>query len=241
MRWITRGVEASPDWEQALASTVDRQGSLDEAEIERLRDQACQLTRRCRWEGLDGLEVTSGMQGLIATEGCLLSVNVGSWIFRDVTSILIAPTVQNRVTRRRVGSAVVSEAPACLLGESLLHGPVRLAWDQIRIDRSRSSSVIIHEFSHKFDMADGYVDGEPPLGSGQRARAFGEVVNATMKSLAFSSNPDPFSEYALTSRAEFFACATEIFFLRSNLLHERFGDLYSVLSDLYQQDPAQPR
>jgi Mlc titration factor MtfA (ptsG expression regulator) len=238
MRWTTRRVEPSPDWQQAFVSTVDRWHHLDDAEIERLRAQAWELTRRCRWEGLDGVEVTPDMQGLIATEGCLLSVNVGSSIFRDVTSILVAPTVQNRLTRHRISSSVVSEAPACVLGESLLHGPVRLAWDQIVADRSRSSSVIIHEFSHKFDMADGYVDGEPPLGSRERARRFSEVVTSAMHFLAHASDPEPLSEYALTNRAEFFACATEAFFARARLLRERFGDLYTVLSDLYHQNPA---
>jgi Mlc titration factor MtfA (ptsG expression regulator) len=239
VRWNTRtSSDPSPAWTEAWASAVARWDHLDGMEVDRLRDQAWRLTLRCRWEGLDGLEVTPAMQGVIATEGCLLSVNVGSSIFRDVTSILVAPTVQNRVTRHRISSSVVSEAPACVLGESLLHGPVRLAWDQIVADRSRSSSVIVHEFSHKFDMADGDVDGEPPLGSRERARRFNEVVASVMHLLAHASDPEPLSEYALTNRAEFFACASEAFFLRSRSLRERFGDLYAVLSDLYQQNPA---
>lgn len=239
MRWIDRRhPEPSPPWHDAWASTSARWDHLDEAEIDRLRDQAWELTSRCRWEGLDGLEVTPSMQGVIATEGSFLSVNIGSSIFRDVTSILIAPTTQDRVTRHRVGGVVVSESSACVLGESLLHGPVRLAWDQVVAGRSRQSSVVIHEFAHKFDMADGYVDGEPPLPGIEEARVFEEVIGASRAALASSSDFEPLSEYALTNRAEFFACASEAFFLRSGQLRRRFADLYSTLCDLYRQDPA---
>lgn len=242
MRWLSNTEPGPPQsWREAVVATVARWGHLDEAEIGRLRDQAWQLTRRCRWEGLDGLEVTPSMQGVISAEGCLLSVNVGTSIFRDVTSVLVAPTVQNRITRLRLAGSVVSEASVCVLGESLLHGPVRLAWDQIVADRARSSSVIIHEFAHKFDMADGYVDGEPPLPSGERARAFDAVVSSAIGSLAQASDSGPLSDYALTNRSEFFACATEAFFLRPGPLRERFGDLYSTLSDLYGQNPASRR
>ena len=178
------------------------------------------------------------MQGVIATEGSLLSVNLGPSIFRDVTSILVAPTTQDRLTRHRVGGLVVSESSACVLGESLLHGPVRLAWDQVVLDRSRPSSVVIHEFAHKFDMADGYVDGEPPLPRIEDARVFDEVIDASIEALALSSEFEPLSGYALTNRAEFFACATEAFFLRSDQLRQRFTDLHSALRDVYRQDPA---
>lgn len=178
------------------------------------------------------------MQGVIATEASLLSVNLGPSIFRDVTSILVAPTTQDRVTRHRVGGLVVSESSACVLGESLLHGPVRIAWDQVVADRSRPSSVVIHEFAHKFDMADGYVDGEPPLPGKEEARVFDEVIDTSMETLARSSDFEPLSGYALTNRAEFFACASEAFFLRSARLRQRFTDLYSTLRHVYRQDPA---
>ena len=132
----------------------------------------------------------------------------------------------------------MSESSACVLGESLLHGPVRLAWDQVVAGGSRQSSVVIHEFAHKVDMADGYVDGAPPLPGIEEARLFDEVIDASMETLALSSDFEPLSGYALTNRAEFFACATEAFFLRSEQLSQRFIDLYSALRHVYRQDPA---
>jgi Mlc titration factor MtfA (ptsG expression regulator) len=243
MRWLSRrhqNLEPSALWREAWSSTAAMWSHLSEPESDRLWQQAWQLTRRCRWEGLDGLEVTTSLQGVITAEGCLLSVNLGSEVFRDVTSILIAPTSQNRMTRHRTVGPVVSESRARVLGESLLHGPVRLAWDRIVADRSRPSSVIIHEFAHKLDMADGYVDGDPPLSPGA-TRAFEEAVTTSMTSLSHASDFDPLSEYALTNRAEFFSCATESFFLRSRSLHERFPPLYAILSELYQQDPLSAR
>lgn len=243
MRWLSRSrqdAQPSPNWQEAWSSETARWSHLSQPESDRLRRQSWQLTRRCRWEGLDGLEVTPSMQGHITAEACLLSVNLGLEVFRDVSSILIAPTVQNRVMRHRLAGPVVSESSACVLGESLLHGPVRLAWDRIVADQSRPSSVIIHEFSHKLDMADGYVDGEPPLSS-EAARVFEGVVAAAMSALSTASDLEPLSEYALTNRAEFFACASEAFFLRSGLLRDRFPALYSILSDFYRQDPASAR
>lgn len=245
MRWSTRRAsQPSPQWREGRVSALAGWSHLTRVESDRLEDQAWHVTRHCRWEGLDGLDVTPHMQGVISAEACLLSVNIGLSIYRDVTSILIAPTVQNRITRQRMAGPVVAESSVCVLGESLLHGPVRLAWDQIVADRSRPASVIIHEFSHKIDMADGYVDGEPPLSS-EAARMFEKTVNSAMESLRSSSDLEPLSEYALTNRAEFFACVSEAFFLRSNALQERFGDLYAVLRAFYRQDPivsdARPR
>lgn len=237
MRNRRRSKEPSPSWQAAWAATAARWSHLDQSEADRLRDQAWRLTRRCRWEGLDGLRVTPNMQGIITAEACVLTVNLGLSVFRDVTSILIAPTVQNRVTRHRVVGPVVSESNACVLGESLLHGPVRLAWDQIVLDRSRPSSVIIHEFSHKLDMADGNIDGDPPLAPGA-ARVFERAVTVAMDSLSRSSDLEPLSEYALTNRVEFFASVSEAFFLRSRRLRERFADLYEVLAAIYGQDPT---
>ncbi len=209
---------------------------LDQPAGDRLRGLAWALTTRSRWEGLDGLVVTPEMQGCVAAWAAILSLNVGDRVFTDVTSILIAPMAQTRVSRVRRGDGMVSEIPGCVMGEALIHGPVRLAWDRVRADRTGCRSVVIHEFAHKFDMVDGIVDGEPGLPRAE-ARAWQAAIGAA------GEDPDPvvMPEYAWTNDAEFFACATEAFFLSTAALKRRYPELFEVLRGVYRQDPVPVR
>jgi Mlc titration factor MtfA (ptsG expression regulator) len=61
---------------------------------------------------------------------------------------------------------VVHEYDEVLSGEALEGGPVMLSWRDVR-SSGRSAAegynVVIHEFAHVLDMADGLADGVPPL------------------------------------------------------------------------------
>ncbi len=211
---------------------------LDTVQEAGLIQQAWELDQSRRWEGLDGLVVTSEMRAWISTLACLLTVEVGLRVLTDVTSILVAPTSETRKTVHHLGGRTVGESLACVIGTSLLHGPVRLAWDHVLADqKSWSRSVVIHEFAHKIDMADGVGSGTPPIaGHGQSQRFESAVVTALARVRA-SEDPHPLSPYAGVNAAELFAVATEAFFLDPDALRERFDELFEVLELFYRQSP----
>lgn len=178
------------------------------------------------------------MRASVSALASLLTVNVGVTILADVTSILIAPTSVTGPTRFRLGGSMVRESPACVLGASLLHGPVRLAWDRIVAEeRSRTGSVVVHEFAHKVDMADGLVSGTPPIADHEQSFRFDRAVGGALGLVRERDDPEPLSPYAGWNPAELFAVSTEAFFFEPELLHARYEELSDVLAGFYRQHP----
>lgn len=128
-------------------------------------------------------------------------------------------------------------------------------------------NVVIHEFAHKIDMGDGIANGCPPFlpawhaGLGSRAwqRAFSaayedftrrverlearlphdfdddDPVHAARYDRLFAGLPlDP---YAASHPAEFFAVASEAFFVLPQPLAAAYPEVYQLLARYYRQDP----
>lgn len=235
-------VEPDQSWEKAARSVVERWQHLDDDETGRLLEQARTFDRGWFWEGLDGLRLTSPMRATIGAQACLLTVNLGTSVLKDVTSVLVARRGSAKRTRHHVGGPVVTESEAHVTGEALLHGPLRLAWNQIEADLATDSgqSVVIHEFAHKVDMADGAADGIPPLAGRRPVAKFDRIAQTALDEIRAGEPSDPLRDYAAINRSELFAVATEGFFLRPIELRSRFEDLYAALAGFYRQDPACP-
>jgi hypothetical protein len=135
----------------------------------------------------------------------------------------------------------VSDSVIPVLGQAHdRRGPVIVAWDEARESAKnpgRGRNVVFHEFAHKLDMLDDMTDGTPPLPKNQLPR-WVEVCTEAYESLQAGVPRPPLDDYGATNVAEFFAVATESFFDAPVSLNEHESDLYEVLSDFYQQNPA---
>ncbi len=140
----------------------------------------------------------------------------------------------------------LSKTMVGLIGAGLLAwlgGPVILSWRHTlegTLDDSDGENLVLHEFAHKLDMANGVIDGTPPMSSAEQAREWNEAMTSAREHLVESlrlGTGAPLRRYALTNPAEFFAVATECFFERPNDLDEWDPDLYRVLARWYRQDP----
>jgi hypothetical protein len=60
-----------------------------------------------------------------------------------------------------------------------------------------------------------------------------------LRTRAERGEPTFLDTYGAQDEAEFFAVATEYFFERSVAFQQEHPDLYGLLRDYYQQDPAQ--
>ena len=96
-------------------------------------------------------------------------------------------------------------------------------------------NVGIHEFVHLIDMADGECDGYPER---LKEHAFSipwfELVEQKIK--VIDNKKSNIRDYAATNRVEFFAVASEYFFERPKMLKNKHPQLFSSLSEIYQQD-----
>jgi Mlc titration factor MtfA (ptsG expression regulator) len=136
-------------------------------------------------------------------------------------------------------AGVVHEYEDILLGEAREDGPVLLAW----FDNGPPSGVniVIHEFVHKLDMADGDADGCPALPPGMSRRAWTKAFSAAYERLCKLEDAgietilDP---YATTDPGEFFAVASEAFFEAPMSLRADFPAVYAQLAAFYGLDTA---
>ncbi len=219
---------------------------LSEDERQRLRDHTGVLLATKSWEAARDFELTDAMCTVIASQAALMMLGLDLDHFRHVRAVVVHPTTVT-VTAPRPGPVPGSmdDSPMELDGEAHgRRGPVLLAWDVVRretIHRRTGRNVVIHEFAHKLDMLDGWVDGTPPLGDEDARRRWVEVCTREYRSLR-RGEPDPIlREYGASDTGEFFAVAVEAFFDKPVELAQLKPDLYDVLRNFFAQDPAARR
>ncbi len=234
-----------PDqWQTLLDADMAHWRWLDDEERDHLECLIKGFLFDRSFEWIDGLEESDEIRVLVAASACLLILGLEQAYYRDVTSIIMYPTQTTQKGRRGAPEAagLATDAIVPILGEAMLHGPVLIAWDSAKRSAAHANSghnVIYHEFAHKIDMADGSIDGLPPMAQAQRDR-WEEVCQREYASLRNGTNEDPLLDaYGAVNRAEFFAVATELFFNRPLDMQQSERDLYEVLSEFYRQDPAE--
>lgn len=128
-------------------------------------------------------------------------------------------------------------------------------------------NVVIHEFAHKIDMVRGSANGFPPFLTNYHhdisARKWQQTFSAAYadfssrvdlldRQLPDGFNPDnpadahgydalfatlPMDPYAAKHPAEFFAVASEVFFVQPQPLASNYPEVYALLARYYRQDP----
>jgi hypothetical protein len=231
------------EWLEIMQRHVPMTELLTPDEHRRLCDDLRLLIAEKRWEGCAGLEITDEIKVTIAAQACLLTLAREQRVFRRVKTILVYPDVYSVPVTDRGGLGVVVERRHRRLGEAWYRGPIVLAWSAVRQggrDMKDGRNVVLHEFAHKLDMLDGWVDGTPPLGGREQYRQWIEVMTREFERLRDQSERgratllDP---YGATSPGEFFSVATECFFEKPKQMAKRHPELYEVLGAYYQQDP----
>ncbi len=211
---------------------------------QRLRELATLFLADKEFAGMQGLEVDDGMAVAIAAQACLPILRLGLPAYDGFKGIVVHPDVV--VARREVmdEDGVVHHYEEELSGEAMEGGPVMLSWRDVE-DAGDSAAwgynVVVHEFAHVLDMRDGAADGVPLLpdrAARERWLAvlepqwidFCERVDAGQDTLI-----DPYGAEAID---EFFAVASELFFVDANAMRREHPALYDLLAGYYRQDPA---
>ena len=179
----------------------------------------------------------------IAVQAALLVLGLSVDQYREVSAIVVHPTTMaSRATYPGPIPGTVLADPVTVLGEA--HGdrgPVLLAWDQVRHAARHPGTghnVVFHEFAHKLDMVDHIMDGTPALDDRRQRDRWVAVCTEAYDALRAGAERPPLSPYGATNPAEFFAVATEAFFDAPVALARAEPDLYAVLRDYFNQDPA---
>lgn len=223
-------------------------------DMPRLRNLTESFLAQKEFSGAHGLEITDAMAVTIAAQACLPVLHLGLGWYDDFTGIVVHPGAM-RARRQSVDAAgVVHAYTEELTGEAMDAGPVTLSWADVGgTDADGPSTdagynVVIHEFVHKMDMRSGEADGCPPLPTRALRTRWPQVMQQSYDRFREQVNmaerfgaPAPWLDaYGATAPAEFFAVASEAFFMNPERLAQDFPEMTALLAAFFRNEPLSP-
>lgn len=212
--------------------------------------------------GAGGLDLDDSMRLAIAAQACLCVLHTGIEMFDDFSEVIVYPG-EFLVEREYVDDAgVVHDVSGALTGEAMPGGPVVLSWESAPPeDDPLAYNVVIHEFAHKLDLADGWdADGIPRFHP-RHHRAlrrqewantlleaydgFCDELDALEARIPADLNPEssagadwyrqlPIDAYAAEDPAEFFAVSSEAYFMTPDRLQCAYPAWFLLLDRYYR-------
>lgn len=242
-RWLghppARASVATETW-QRVETPLTCLNHLGETERLRLRTLALDFLAEKEFHGANGLALTDDMLLSIALQACLPILNLGLAAYRGWVGVVVYAGDFVIPRRHLDEDGVIHEFEDTVLGEAWEDGPVLLSWFDDP-EEAGGANVVIHEFAHKLDMANGAVDGLPALGDklprGEWSRGM-QAAYAALCQQVDRGLPTFLDPYATQDPAEFFAVASEAFFQEPRGLLAAHPQVYRLLARFYQQDPA---
>lgn len=214
-------------------------------EKESLLSITCVLVDNKIWRGLDGFEVTEEVKVTISAQASLLLLGIEHHFYRGVDEILVYPSTYKVATRNWGPGGVIVEGKTEVLGTA--HSDINiivLSWQSAQAGGENwedGRNVVIHEFAHKLDMLDDFVDGTPPISCRHQHAAWVRIMTKEYEQLVAMDRKGKktvLSKYGATNPAEFFAVSAEAFFEKPRQIREKHPQLYEQLKTYFNQDPA---
>lgn len=214
-------------------------------DLQTLRRLASLFLSRKEFHGAQGLAITDEMALAIAAQACLPILHLGLDAYDGFVGIVVHP--DEVVAARQVtdDDGVVHAYDEVLTGEAMEGGPVMLAWSDVLSAGQTAEmayNVVIHEFAHVLDMADGEADGVPLLPNAEARERWIACIDDEYERFVDRVNGgdedtllDP---YGAGGVEEFFAVAVEAFFVAPAAMRAEHPALHALFAGYFKQDPA---
>lgn len=244
---LTRRAIPEPLWQDTLTTLPFLQAlALDD--LQRLRRLASLFLDRKEFTGAGGFVVDDAAALSVAVQACLPVLELGVDQYDGFVGIVMhadAVVARCEVTDEH---GIVHQYDESLAGEAMEGGPVMLSWTDVQAAANADTppspsayNVVIHEFAHVLDLRDGTPDGVPALPSAKHRADWLAVLMPEYDRFCervvcgYDTVLDP---YAAEAPDEFFAVASEAFFVMPAAFKEEQPAMYRLLASYYRQDPA---
>jgi MtfA peptidase len=250
-QWQTRRQDAAvarraiPDdlWKRTLGRHPFLR-RVDPADAAELRRMTSLFLDRKEFSASGGLQLRDAMVVAIAAQAVLPVLRLGLARYDGFVGIVVHP---GQVLARREHTdehGLVHAYDEVLAGEAMEGGPVMLSWQDVGAagrSAAQSYNVVIHEFAHVLDMADGLADGVPLLPPDISRNDWLSTLRAELSALQAAidaGKATALDPYGTQGEEEFFAVASEAFFVNPRAMQSEHSRLYELLTRFYGQDPA---
>jgi len=228
-----------PDaWRRTLEKTL-HYPHLSPQERGRIERSVLRFVHTKRFSGV-GMEVTEEMKAVIAFYACLMvRRRPEAYCYPSLEGIIVYAD-DFVVDEFHDRGGIVSEQRSVLDGQSS-HDTVALAWPDVEEEVFHPSdyNVVVHEFAHILDFEDGLSDGTPMLPKAL-SHQWDRVLEHEFKHLEAATDRGHLSEkyqllgeYAATDIVEFFAVASERYFMQPVLFEHHFPELHKLFAAYY--------
>jgi MtfA peptidase len=228
-RALTRRAIPEPMWSACLAS-LPFLAVRPAEERERVRRMASLFLDRKEFSGAQGFVVTDEIALAVAAQACLPVLELGLDAYDGFVGIVMHRDIVVAPREQMDEHGVVHEWDEELAGEAVEGGPLMLSWADVLAEPAADGvayNVVIHEFAHVLAARSGAALLESLMPAYDQFRE--RIV------CGHDSAIDP---YGAEAPEEFFAVASETFFVTPQALKAEQPALYRLLSDYYRQDPA---
>ena len=245
-----RAQTLSKEQEAILARRLALYPLLPISQQQELKANVSLFLRDKEFVGCNGLEVTEEMRVTVAAHACLLLLQRDNRCYPGLHTVLLYPDAYLAEEVHREGY-VESAHISARAGESHYRGPIVISWADLQRGLAypeQGHNVAIHEFAHKLDEEDGYVDGRPPFADSAAGREWAPVMREAFHELRSRLHqlhgahqdvqPSVLDTYGAQSPAEFFAVATEAFFVIPTRMAAAHPAVYREMQKFFRTDPA---
>lgn len=216
-----------------LRSAADPQGVA-------LRRMTSLFLDRKEFTAMAPLRLTNDVVVAVAAQACLPVLHLGLSRYDGFVGIVLQP---DQVLARRQHldeDGVLHEYDEVLSGEAVQGGPVMLSWRDVRGSGHSAAAgynVVVHEFAHVLDMADGVADGVPLLPPNLPRTQWLQVLMGEYEAFVArvdAGAPTALDPYGAQAPEEFFAVASEALFVAPQGLRAEHPALYRMLARFYR-------
>ena len=232
-----REAEFPPTWRPILNEKVAFYVQLDGVGKRRFEQDILRFLSRVRIEGVNTtIDLTDRL--LVASSAVIPVFGFPDWDYTFLDEVLLYPgafdeqyEVDNRSGKYITGMVGTGGA---MEGKMILSKPsLHMGFD----NQGDRRNVGIHEFIHLLDKEDGTIDGIPTV-LNRNAFALPWIELIREKTQEIIKGRNEIDAYGATSQIEFLAVAGEYFFERPHLLQKNHPELYTLLTQAFNQDAA---